>query len=81
MIGQPAPSTESLGLGDLLRVHVVPFEEENIRALAAVSVAGPSYYLLRPDGHVGLAGTHGDEAALRRWFAQSHVRVEQARQA
>ena len=54
VIGQPAPSTERLGLGDLLATHVVPFEGENIRALATVSITAPSHYLLRPDGHIGL---------------------------
>src|SRR5262245_2082823 len=66
VIGQPPPSAESLGLGDLLQVHVVPFDGENTRVLAGVSIAAPAYYLLRPDGHVGLAGTQLDAAALRR---------------
>lgn len=29
---------------------------------------GPAFYLLRPDGHVGLAGAHLDPAAVHRWF-------------
>lgn len=69
VIGQPAPSTESLGPGGLLVTHVVPLEGENTRVLAAVSITGPSYYLLRPDGHIGLAGRDVDEGELRRWFA------------
>jgi 2-polyprenyl-6-methoxyphenol hydroxylase-like FAD-dependent oxidoreductase len=77
-IGQPAPSAESLGLGDMLRVHVVPFDTENQGPLAALSISAPAYYLLRPDGHVGLAGRQLDEDALRRWFAECHVRPDDA---
>jgi len=71
--GQPAPKLEKLGLGDLLQVHVVPFEGDNVATLQAVSIAAPAFYLLRPDGHVGLAGTQIDEAALERWFSDAHV--------
>ncbi len=76
VVGQPAPPTESLGLGGLLQSHVVRLEGENVRALAAVSITGPSYYLLRPDGHVGLAGTNADAGALRRWFSDCHVHLD-----
>jgi hypothetical protein len=75
VIGQPAPSTERLGLGDLLATHVVPFEGENIRALATVAITAPAYYLLRPDGHIGLAGTDVDEVEIRRWFSSWLVQL------
>jgi 2-polyprenyl-6-methoxyphenol hydroxylase-like FAD-dependent oxidoreductase len=78
VIGQPPPAAESLGLGDLLRIIVVPFDGENIRVLAAVSIVAPAYYLLRPDGHVGLAGTQLDEAALKGWFSDCHMRLGDA---
>ena len=68
VIGQPAPSAASLQLGDMLRVHAVPSDIENDRALSAASIANPSYYLLRPDGHIGLAGTFFQEADLRQWL-------------
>ena len=75
VIGQAAPSNESLGLGDLLRTHVVPFEGENIRVLGRVSITTPAYYVLRPDGHIGLAGRNADEAEIRRWFASCRVHL------
>ena len=75
VIGQPAPPTDALGLGDLLATHVVPLEGENIRALASVSITEPSCFLLRPDGHIGLAGKGADESELRRWFSSCHVRL------
>jgi 2-polyprenyl-6-methoxyphenol hydroxylase-like FAD-dependent oxidoreductase len=71
--GQPAPMVERLGLGDLLQVHVVPFEGENAAALKTVSITAPAFYLLRPDGHVALAGTQLENAALERWFLDAHV--------
>lgn len=77
-IGQPAPMVERLGLGDLLQVHVVPFEGENVAALRTVSITAPSFYLLRPDGHVGLAGTRVDDAAIQRWFSDAHVQLGRA---
>jgi hypothetical protein len=49
---------------------------ENDAALAAASITSPSYYLLRPDGHTGLAGTSFQEADLRQWLVRSHLRLE-----
>ena len=74
-IGQPGPRVEELGLGELLQVHVVPFEGENAAALRTVSITGPAFYVLRPDGHVGMAGGRIDRAALARWFSDIHVPV------
>jgi hypothetical protein len=76
LIGQPAPSAASLGLGDLLQVHTIPSDVQNDVALAAASIASPSYYLLRPDGHIGLAGTYFQEADLRQWLARSRLRLD-----
>lgn len=73
VVGQPAPSAGDLGLGDLVQVHAIPGDGDNAAALAAAGIPAPSFYLLRPDGHVGLAGTRMDVAAVRRWFADAHV--------
>jgi hypothetical protein len=77
-IGQPAPAIERLGVGDLLQVHLVPLEGENAATLRAVSITGPAFYLLRPDGHVALAGTRVDETELGRWFSDAHVHAARA---
>jgi 2-polyprenyl-6-methoxyphenol hydroxylase-like FAD-dependent oxidoreductase len=77
VIGQPVPSTASLQLGDMLKVHAVP-NVENDSALSAASITSPSYYLLRPDGHIGLAGTLFQEADLRQWLVRSHLRLDSA---
>jgi hypothetical protein len=72
-VGQPPPSADHLGLGDLLDVHAIPPDRDNDRELARASIEGPAYYLLRPDGHIGLVGARLDEAALRSWFAGAGV--------
>src|SRR5215475_613795 len=68
MIGQPSPYTANLPFGDVLQVHEIPPDNENDSALAAASITSPAYYLLRPDGHIGLAGTLFDQTDLRRWL-------------
>jgi 2-polyprenyl-6-methoxyphenol hydroxylase-like FAD-dependent oxidoreductase len=74
VIGQPAPSAKGHGLGDLVDVHAIALDDDNAKALAAASITGPAFYLLRPDGHVGLAGTRFWESHVRRWLAKAGVR-------
>jgi len=73
-IGQAAPSTESLGFGDLMRVHEIPDDSSNANELARVGISGPAFYLLRPDGHVGLAGSRIDANTVRRYLEERHLR-------
>jgi len=66
LIGQPARPHGALGLDDLLRVHVVPNDPLNDLELARARIPQPSFFLLRPDCYVGLAGTQLDaDAAVR----------------
>jgi hypothetical protein len=60
----------------MLQVHEIPSDAENESALAAASIPSPSYYFLRPDGYIGLAGTSFNEADLKQWLAKSHLRLE-----
>jgi hypothetical protein len=69
-IGQPSPSAETLGLGDLLRTCVLPADAGNDAELARVHISGPAFYLLRPDGHVGLCGARLDAGAVRKYAAE-----------
>jgi hypothetical protein len=78
VIGQPAPTAESLGLGDLIRVHAVSDDPANASELARIHVTGPAFYLLRPDGHVGLAGRDLKATAVTRYLAEHHLRVDSA---
>jgi 2-polyprenyl-6-methoxyphenol hydroxylase-like FAD-dependent oxidoreductase len=64
-VGQPALSAHSLGLGDLLRVHSVDIPE-----LARRGITAPAFYLLRLDGHVGLAGGRLDAHSVKSYLEQ-----------
>ncbi len=70
MIGQPVPPSGLPVLGDLLRIHSVPGDPANDRELARVHIPKPSFYLLRPDGHVGLAGIDLDAVAAARYVSE-----------
>ncbi|MBL8484425.1 MAG: hypothetical protein JNJ60_19680 [Rhodocyclaceae bacterium] len=73
VIGQPVERTVAAGLEDVLRVQAIPDNAANRAELQRVGISGPAFYLLRPDGHVGLAGTRLDTAALARYLADCHV--------
>ena len=73
VVGQPAPAAGDLGLGDLVRVQAIPADGDNAARLAAAHVPAPSFYVLRPDGHIGLSGGRYDAAAVRRWFASARI--------
>jgi 2-polyprenyl-6-methoxyphenol hydroxylase-like FAD-dependent oxidoreductase len=70
LIGQDGRPGGVPGLGDLLRTYVVPSDPANDRELARVQIPQTAFYLLRPDGHVGLAGIRLDPAAVTRYIAQ-----------
>ena len=70
VIGQPPPPGGAPGLGELVRIHEVPSDSANDRELARATIPRVSFYLLRPDGHVGLAGTHLDVAATTRYVSE-----------
>ena len=79
VIGQPVPAEGSLNLGDLLRAHLIPANPVNDAELARVNIAGPCFYLLRPDGHVGLCGARIDAIAVKRYVLERlHMVVEAA---
>ena len=50
--------------------HPIPDLATNVAALARVGIRCPSYYLLRPDGHIGLAGTRLLEGDVQRYLSE-----------
>jgi 2-polyprenyl-6-methoxyphenol hydroxylase-like FAD-dependent oxidoreductase len=79
VIGQAVPPGGMPDLGDLLRTHVVPSDPANDRELTRVQIPRPAFYLLRPDGHVALAGIRLDAAAVTRYLSERlHLRIKTA---
>ena len=70
VIGQPSLPDGLREHGDLVLIHTVPDDPVNDLNLGRARIPKPSFYLLRPDGHVGLAGTRLDAAALTRYLAE-----------
>jgi 2-polyprenyl-6-methoxyphenol hydroxylase-like FAD-dependent oxidoreductase len=70
LFGQAAPAGLSDEPDGLLAVHVVPDDPVNARELARARIVSPSAWLLRPDGHVGLAGARLDAADLARYLTE-----------
>jgi len=63
--GQPAPIP-----GDLLQVHDIPSNPVNDAELAHARIPGTSFYLVRPDGHIGLCGVRLDAGVLERYLSE-----------
>ncbi|MEA2724493.1 MAG: hypothetical protein QOH59_2264 [Gemmatimonadales bacterium] len=70
VIGQPAPTAGVPGLGDLLRTYLVPNEPPNDRELARAQIPRIAFYLLRPDGYVGLSGIQLDTEAVKGYLEE-----------
>ncbi|MEZ5987794.1 MAG: FAD-dependent monooxygenase [Planctomycetota bacterium] len=68
LFGQGAEGAPDLG--DLLQVHEVPDDPANTAERARLRIPSPAFYLLRPDGHVGLCGRHLQAADLEAWLGQ-----------
>jgi 2-polyprenyl-6-methoxyphenol hydroxylase-like FAD-dependent oxidoreductase len=70
VFGQPVPA-EKLSVGEgLLRVHPIPDDPVNDAELARAGIPRQSFYLLRPDGYVGVCGTNVDAGVLARYFSE-----------
>ena len=75
LIGQSAPPEGALDLGDLRRIHAIPADPINDAELARAQIPQPSFYLLRPDGHVGLCGARLEIAAIEHYLSERlHLR-------
>jgi hypothetical protein len=61
--------------GGILATHAVPSDPANDAALAHAKIPQPSFYLIRPDGYVGLCGVTLDAASIESYFRETlHVR-------
>jgi 2-polyprenyl-6-methoxyphenol hydroxylase-like FAD-dependent oxidoreductase len=70
VFGPPAPDLATLPMADLLDLSVVPETTANAAERARAGIGSPSFYLLRPDGHVGLCGRQLDAALVGRYLVE-----------
>ncbi len=73
LFGPQTPS--GVTSGGILRTHVIPNTSDNAKELARAQIALPSFYLLRPDGHVALAGEHYAATVVARYLNERHIYV------
>ncbi|HYX21733.1 MAG TPA: hypothetical protein VFA98_12885, partial [Thermoanaerobaculia bacterium] len=69
LFGQRAPAAPPMGFAERLRVLEVPDHPENASARAAARISSPAFFLLRPDGHIGLSGERLPPGALAAYAA------------
>jgi hypothetical protein len=70
VIGQPSLPDDFSKLNGLMLIHEISDDPINNRELVRAGIPKPSFYLLRPDGHVGLVGEHLEAAALTRYLSE-----------
>ena len=76
VIGQPAPDSAAIGMGELCLIHAIPTDAANGAELARAEISQSSFYLVRPDGYVGLCGARLEPEAVRRYlFECLHLRA------
>ena len=71
LIGQQPVSDDTLALGDLVRICTVPSDPANQQELARVQIPQPSFFLVRPDGYIGLCGGRFDSDSFRAYISQN----------
>jgi 2-polyprenyl-6-methoxyphenol hydroxylase-like FAD-dependent oxidoreductase len=73
VMGQAAPGGAGTADG-LMETHAIPAGPENDAELTRHGITGPAFYLLRPDGHVGLAGTRLEPDAVRGYLSKRRIK-------
>ena len=74
VIGQALEAESLRQWGNLVRCHLIPADPANAAELRRAQIPQPSFYLVRPDGYVGLCGARLDPMAIERYMsARIHV--------
>ena len=60
---------------ELITMHRVPDSARNMQVLATALITQPCFYLLRPDGYVGLKGGVFDVAALTQYLRDLNFKI------
>jgi hypothetical protein len=70
VIGQAAPAAATVGGAGFLDVHAIPADPVNDAEFTRAKIPGTSYYLLRPDGHIGFCGAHLQPGQVERYLSE-----------
>ena len=79
VFGQPEAALEAGALqlpSGLVDITVVPSNAANDAALAQARIPQPSFFLLRPDGYIGLAGARLDIDAVRSYLREKPLQID-----
>jgi 2-polyprenyl-6-methoxyphenol hydroxylase-like FAD-dependent oxidoreductase len=81
VIGQSPIAPQTLDdFGGLIRIHTIAPDPANEAELARAKVPQTSFYLLRPDGHVGLCGVRLEITDVKRYLVeQAHLTTQGTR--
>ena len=69
-VGQPAPASGIPALKGGVQMLTIPVNAENRAELERVKIPETAFYLLRPDGYVGLTGVRLDVAEVNRYVSE-----------
>lgn len=70
LVGQSSAGTGMPEFGDLCRTWVIPKDAVNDRELARVQIPQPAFYLVRPDGYIGLCGARFDAVRAKDYLTR-----------
>lgn len=70
VFGQAVPDEAPEQLADMVRIHRIPDTSHNDQERARANIPARAFYLLRPDGHIAVAGTDLDSSRIERYFAE-----------
>jgi 2-polyprenyl-6-methoxyphenol hydroxylase-like FAD-dependent oxidoreductase len=72
LVGQAVLDGESTcGFGDLLCVHAIPNDPANEQELRRARIPRLAFYLIRPDGYIGLCGTRCTAQQIASYASQN----------
>jgi 2-polyprenyl-6-methoxyphenol hydroxylase-like FAD-dependent oxidoreductase len=71
LIGQESAAVDIPETNEVVRVHLIPAIPANATEFARVHIPVPAFYLLRPDGHVGLCGSRWDSRATEKYAEET----------
>ena len=57
------------GIGEFVTERTIPMTPDNKRVMARFGISEQSFFLLRPDGHIGLCGSRPDASAIQHYFS------------